>query len=759
MDHDYPIVPGRSIVSKTGKELRLLYLKDQKIKLDSLTKCSIAEDEIKNNIESHIGSIEIPVGLVGPILYNENGKNEYVHTAVATLEGALVASMNRGVKCLSLAGGYNAHVIHQKMVRSPMFLFNNIGESIVFKKWTEDNFINIKKIAESFSNHATLLKIEPFVIGKSVQLKFVFRTSDASGQNMTTNCTWHAVLWIKNHFSLNTNVQIQNYIVEGNGASDKKVSYYALNQGRGIHVAAEAFISEECINSVLRTSSTEFLKYFQQSIAMSSLDGMVGQNINVANAVAGIFAATGQDLGSIHESSTGVLNLEKTESGIYVSLNLPSLVIGTVGGGTHLSGQREALEMMGCCGKGKVERFAKLIAGFALGLELSTFAAIVSGQFAISHEKLGRNKPKNWLLKSEITEDFVKNILPVNSSLRSIAVLEDLNVDNGILTNITTKVSKKLIGFLRLQVDDGLVTTNHLIKSKPLDIEVIQGLHFMAANIDVELADLIYEHRMHSEYHNCHLKEIEVYKKLKDLNLSISPEFYGAKIDPKREIYLFITEFLDAEKLQFINSENNPELWSKSIIQKTIKSITTFHQHSIIKEQKDGVFTEFDGSKSIPLYHKLLDLIAKEHKETSIATIANKLKNSDFGAKPELQKTLIHNDFNPRNIAIRKNGSPCIYDWELAVINYPHRDIVELLSFVLPIDFNRKDLMDLLDYHWDLYEQKDQNNWRQGYIYTLKEFLITRASFYLVGNIVVKYDFAERVFLNGARILEILENE
>ena len=166
-----------------------------------------------------------------------------------------------------------------------------------------------------------------------------------------------------------------------------------INQGRGIHVISECELLEEEINQLLRTTSDAFMTSFNASATISRLDGMIGHNLNVANIVAGVFAATGQDLACIHESSVGVLTVDKTERGLYLCLHLPTLVVGTVGGGTHLAAQNEALNLMGCSGTGKVKRFAEMIAGFALALEISTFAAIVGGQFAAAHERLGRNKP------------------------------------------------------------------------------------------------------------------------------------------------------------------------------------------------------------------------------------------------------------------------------------------------------------------------------------------------------------------------------
>ena len=254
------------------------------------------------------------MGLVGPLLFAKKGKEEYVHSLVATLEGALIASMNRGAKCISMSGGFNAHVLHQKMIRTPMFIFEHLDESIAFKLWIDKKFKDLKAVAESYSNHASLESILTYIVGKSVHLKFVFQTGDASGQNMTTACTWHSVLWIEDRFTKETGIGIVHSIIEGNGASDKKVSQFSINHGRGIHVVAETHLSENVIQKVLRTNSKDFVRCFNQSVAMSKIDGMVGYNINVANAVAGIFAATGQDLACIHESSCGILNVEQIKS-------------------------------------------------------------------------------------------------------------------------------------------------------------------------------------------------------------------------------------------------------------------------------------------------------------------------------------------------------------------------------------------------------------------------------------------------------------
>lgn len=770
----YPIVPGRGLNTADAVKYRLEHLETQRIKTAALAETDLETTQIRHNIESFIGSVSIPLGLAGPLLFREGRQEEMVYAPVGTLEGALVASMNRGARVVSESGGFRAAVIHQKMTRSPMFIFNNLAECVQFKNWIEQRFSSIKQIAEQYSNHAVLQSILPFIIGKSVQLKFVYTTGDAAGQNMTTSCTWHAVLWINQFFTKEKGIEAVHFVIEGNGASDKKVSHFSMNHGRGVHVIAECELDHHVIEKVLRVNPDDFIRCMNQSLSMSKLDGMIGFNINVVNAIAAIFVATGQDLACIHESGLGILNIEKTERGLYCSLSLPTLVIGTLGGGTHLPKQREALEMMGCQGAGKLPRLAQLIAGFALALEISTFAAIVGGQFAKAHEKLGRNKPKNWLVKGEVNREFVRSCM--NGHLGKAALLDirfskKMVVENGIIIDLTSCINKKLTGFLSLEMDfqadhQSPVDARYLLlKSKPLDLEVIKGLHFMAASIDPTLADLISEYQAVTEYKNCHRKEIQLYELLDAHGQSCMPQFLGSKVDAKREIYVFLQELLDYDQLQIINAENEPWKWKPAAIELAIKTIDEVHVLFSEKtfQQRPKELTVFEPWKAKPLYRKFIQIVMQEYEDRAWGNLPPLLLEylEDLEVahdKLQLDKTMIHNDFNPRNVALRNNGAICIYDWELAMINFPHRDVVEWLSFVLPENFTKEDLENYLRYHFNLQQEDlDWADWRAGYVYALKEYLVTRVSFYLTGKILMDFAFAERIFLNAMKMIEYLE--
>jgi len=773
MKDNYPIVPGRGLNTDDAKSMRLEYLNKQGIHLPKIEDCSLESSVIRNNLESWIGSVEIPIGLAGPLLYKGQKGEEYLNAAVGTLEGALIASMNRGAKVISKSGGFNAVVLHQKMVRSPMFIFEDLEQCLVFKDWADSHFKEIKEVAEQYSNHAELIEIQSFIIHKSVHLKFVYTTGDASGQNMTTICTWHAILWMNKSFEKEKEIKAVHYVIEGNGASDKKVSHYSINSGRGVNVIAECEILDSEIEKILRVKSEDFLKCLRPSMAMSKMDGMIGFNINVANTIAAIFVATGQDLACIHESSIGILQMEKTEKGIYCTLQLPCLVIGTLGGGTHLPAQQEALRLMGCDGNGKIKRFASLIAGFALSLEISTFAAIVGGQFAKAHEKLGRNKPVNWLTKSEINQEFVSSITKdylEDTMIKQLEFPKTIIVENGIIINLASKVNNKLIGFiplkLELQKGNKIYKENVLLKSKPLDIEVIKGLHYMAASIDPELADLLFIYKDNLEYKNCHKKEIFLYQLLKTKEYDCTPVFYGSKSNEKREIYLFIQELLDYNQLELINSENNPEKWFDELILKVIKTISEVHRGFLpeIEEMKLGLLEEFKPWLSKALYHKFVDILIKEHEGTKLESNCRQLSifieelealNKDVNSG----KTVVHNDFNLRNIAVRNDGRPCIYDWELAMINYPERDLMEFLSFALPEAFEAGRFYKIMDASF-AFRVMDSNrkDWDETCIYSLKEFLVTRVTFYLTGKILMDYIFAERIFVNAFRMIQLIEN-
>ncbi|MDX1446366.1 phosphotransferase [Lishizhenia sp.] len=759
-EYEYTPVPGRGLLTRKSLDLRLEHLQSKGYKIDQIQKSNINPYDIQKNIESFIGSVEVPLGIGGPLRMNIQGEEQDVYCVAGTLEGALMASMNRGAKAISLAGGVKGKMIHQRMMRAPMFQMNNSEEAAVFEAFVHDNFPQIKEQAESYSNHACLLKLDTVILDEFVTVRFIYTTGDAAGQNMTTTCTWHAIQWINQAFEATTGIEINHYIIEGNGASDKKVSQLLLDQGRGVKVEVECTLSEDIIKKVLRTDVTTIMNFFTPSKKLAAKDGMVGYNVNVANVIAAIFVATGQDLASIHESSTALLETKKVENGIHAKLTLYSLVIGTVGGGTHLPKQRQALELMGCYGTGKIERFATIIAGFCLGLELSTISAIASGEFAKAHEKLGRNKPVDWIQWNELNSDFITAVIrPYLSETPREIELHKGELEKGILMNICRRVTNKLIGFIPLSIETSKGEQKILIKSKAKDIEVIKGLHMMSASIDPKLSDLLSNHKDHLEYVNSHLKELLIPHEIHQLNGDGTPKYFGHILHNQREIFMLFQEFLDANTMHLMDSENKPWLWSKPLTKNVIDVINQIH---LLFKNKDSLLEKVAVKQHLiaqteEVHRCMIDILIMEYGE-HYKVLNQFLDELIEGPQTQVHMTLVHNDFNPRNIAIRKNGEPVIYDWELSVIDYPQRDVVEFLSFVLEEDFSADQLMHWIEYHYQISESETSfEDWKNITLLSIKKYIVTRIVFYKTANVVMNLKFVDRIYANAMRMLQILE--
>ncbi|MEZ0290759.1 MAG: hydroxymethylglutaryl-CoA reductase (NADPH) [Sulfolobales archaeon] len=352
------------------------------------------EEIIGRNIENAIGAIQIPVGVAGPLKINGEHVVGEFYIPMATTEGALVASVSRGCKTVTLSGGAYSIVIRDGMTRAPLFKLPNVAKAREFIEWVKKNFEEIKRAAESTTRHGRLQSIEPFVVGNNVWLRFRFSTGDAMGMNMVTIATDAACRYIEEHFP-----EAELVALSGNLCTDKKPTYINTLLGRGKTVVSEAVIKSEVVEKILKTDVRSMIEVnLRKNMLGTSFAGGIGQNAHAANIIAAIFIATGQDVAQVVESSIAYTWMEETERGdLYVSVTLPSLEVGTVGGGTWLPTQREALNLLGVAGSGEPPgsnaiRFAEIVAAAVLAGEINLIAAIAAGHLARAHERLGRVK-------------------------------------------------------------------------------------------------------------------------------------------------------------------------------------------------------------------------------------------------------------------------------------------------------------------------------------------------------------------------------
>lgn len=353
---------------------------------------------LKKNCENMIGASQVPLGVAGPLKLRHLTpdvkekkrlafKSYYV--PLATTEGALVASVNRGCKATRLVGGATVFAERVGATRGPVFKTAGVSESIEFRRWLEENFDRIATAAENTSSHLKLLKQDVKIIGKNVFVRFYFDTQDAMGMNMVTIATQKIVELIEKE----TGTRCLS--VAGNFDIDKKPAWMNFINNRGFKAWAEVVLPQKVVREVLKVKPKALHDtWLAKCMIGSAMSGSLGFNAHYANIVAALFIAAGQDPAHVVEGSLGVTTTNiLSNDDLYFSVYLPALMVGTVGGGTRLATQKEALEMLGVVGgdNGKnAQRLAEIVAGAVLAGELSLLASEAEGSLARAHKKLGR---------------------------------------------------------------------------------------------------------------------------------------------------------------------------------------------------------------------------------------------------------------------------------------------------------------------------------------------------------------------------------
>ncbi len=357
-------------------------------KVNHVGQYSIDPHQLQGNIEHFIGVAQVPMGIAGPFtIYGEHAQGEFM-IPMATTEGTLVASYNRGMKLLNMSGGVKATVVDDAMQRAPVFVFEDARGARDFVQWVKDNFETIKAEAESTTSVGKLTYIDNFLSNKFAFLRFNFKTGDAAGQNMVGRATFAACGWILDHYQ-----GIKNFYLESNFATDKKASQINIMRTRGKRVTAEATIKREHLLQVMRVDPKQIDYHGRVAGVGSFLSGVNNTGLHSPNGITAMFIATGQDVANVSESSAAILYSELTDEGdLYLSITIPSLIVATYGGGTGIGTQRECLELMGCYGKGTVNKFAEIVAAVVLAGEISLASAISSSDWVSSHEQYGRNR-------------------------------------------------------------------------------------------------------------------------------------------------------------------------------------------------------------------------------------------------------------------------------------------------------------------------------------------------------------------------------
>jgi hydroxymethylglutaryl-CoA reductase (NADPH) len=343
---------------------------------------------MRGNIENPIGAAQVPLGLAGPLQVKGTSAAGVFYVPLATTEGALVRSYERGMVALTRAGGVQARVHIDENRVTPVFFFTDVAVAAQFARELPQHFTAVQERAEATTRHGKLLRLEPHVLGRQVMVNFCFFTGDAQGMNMIVKAADQGCRWLVEHTAA------RRYHVFSGQSSEKRASAFLLPGGKGKKVTAGALLPARIARAYLHAGPEQLHDVWQHTLMGHVQAGALGYNAHLANGLAALFIACGQDVANVANAAVGITHYELTEEGdLYASLTLPALTVATVGGGTGQGTGRECLELLGCAGPGRALKFAEIVAAALLAGELSMAGAIASGEFVEAHETYGRNRP------------------------------------------------------------------------------------------------------------------------------------------------------------------------------------------------------------------------------------------------------------------------------------------------------------------------------------------------------------------------------
>jgi hydroxymethylglutaryl-CoA reductase (NADPH) len=346
----------------------------------------VLPESTRGNVENFVGFAQVPLGIAGPLRVDTSAGERCVYVPMATNEGAMVASYSRGMRLLSL-GPVRSRVVREGLSQHPVLVYDDAAAALRAAGLARERIEPWRERIGRITSHGRLLAVEPEVVGRRLILRLLFATGDAVGINMAAHAADLCSADLA-EISLARERYVHGQDVE------KRANSRALVEGRGRSAIADVVVPRQAVEDVLRTSP-EDLVAIQSTYAVGF--GQLGTHnhlIQAANGLAAVMLACGQDVAYLTECATGFLDFSRTPEGdLYASATLPSLLLGTVGGGTGFGTAAECLDLLGCRGGGGANAFAEILAAVVLAGDLSLMASFCAHEFVSAHERLGRNRP------------------------------------------------------------------------------------------------------------------------------------------------------------------------------------------------------------------------------------------------------------------------------------------------------------------------------------------------------------------------------
>ncbi len=357
--------------------------------LEQVGSYSISSEAMRGNVENPVGACQVPLGVAGPLAVQGEHARGRFYIPLATTEGALVRSYERGMAAITRAGGATARVSLDRNRVCPIVCFPDVDAAHGAAVEIAARLDELREVAGATTRHGRLVDVECRPAGRDLIVTLSFATGDAHGMNMIAAAGEAVCRWIVEHTSA------ERFLLFSGAMSEKRASGSLLAGGKGKRATAGALVPRRAVRSVLRSTPERIVDLWEHTVVGHLQAGTLGYNGHLANGLTALFIACGQDVANVANAAVGITRFERTEGGdLYASVTLPSLTVATVGGGTGLGTAPECLAMLGCAGDGKARKLAEIVAATLLAGELSMAAALAEGQLVAAHESYGRNRPE-----------------------------------------------------------------------------------------------------------------------------------------------------------------------------------------------------------------------------------------------------------------------------------------------------------------------------------------------------------------------------
>ncbi len=357
-------------------------------RLEHVGASTIPAGELRGNVENPLGAVQVPLGVAGPLKIDGEHARGTFFVPLATSEGALVRSFERGMVAVTRAGGVTVRLWSDQNRISPIFTFPDVASARELARRLPELAPAARAAAEATTGHGRLLDLVAHPAGRRVIVELRFATGDASGMNLVARAGEAACA------QLQADSGAESYLLFSGQEGEKRATGSLLAGGKGKTAVAGARLPRRVVRAVLGVSPEALAGLWHTTVIGHLHAGSLGYGGHLANGLAALFIACGQDVANVANSAVGVTDLELSSDGdLLASVTLPSLTVGTVGGGTGLPTARECLAMIGCVGPGHAPKLAEIVAATVLAGELSFGAAIAAGELVRAHEAYGRNRP------------------------------------------------------------------------------------------------------------------------------------------------------------------------------------------------------------------------------------------------------------------------------------------------------------------------------------------------------------------------------